>query len=103
MVNKIDELKIVIGVMSHVVLFTAPYMRKDAERFERVLSHYGIQILLPDVKERLSEDELLVYAGKFDCTICGDDKYTEKVLLACVKPGGKKLKVICKWGTGVGK
>jgi D-3-phosphoglycerate dehydrogenase len=54
-------------------------------------------LIVPQVVERLSEEELLDYAGKFDGTICGDDRYTARVLAACVP----RLKVISKWGTGI--
>jgi D-3-phosphoglycerate dehydrogenase len=49
------------------------------------------------VHERLSEEEILVYAGQFDGTICGDDRYSAPVLEACAP----RLKVISKWGTGI--
>ncbi len=32
----------------------------------------------PEVHERLSEEELLAYAGQFDGTICGDDRYAPR-------------------------
>lgn len=80
-----------------VVLLTAPYMLPFIERFVPVLAHYGLEVIVPDVHERLSEEELLAYAGQFDATICGDDRYTERVMQACLP----RLKVISKWGTGI--
>ncbi len=79
------------------VLLTAPYMLPFMERFAPVFKHYGINLILPHVNERLEEDALLTYAGKFDGTICGDDRYTRKVIEACIP----RLKVIAKWGTGI--
>lgn len=79
-----------------VVLLTAPYMLPFLERFLPVLTYYGIEVISPEVNERLEADELLKYAGKFDGAICGDDRYTRQVLQACAP----RLKVISKWGTG---
>jgi len=79
------------------VLMTAPYMIPFLERFKPVIEKYGIELIVPDVQERMEEDDLLQYAGQFDGTICGDDRYTPRVIEACVP----RLKVISKWGTGV--
>jgi len=79
------------------VLLTAPYMLPFVERFRPVFDHYGIQLIIPDVQERMEEADLLRYAGQFDGAICGDDRYTPTVLEAC----SPRLKVISKWGTGV--
>ena len=79
------------------VLFSAPYMVPFIERFRPVLAHYGLEILEADVEERLEEDDILAYAGQFDGTICGDDRYSERVIQACLP----RLKVISKWGTGI--
>ncbi len=79
------------------VLLTAPYMQPEADRFLPILEEHGLEVILPDVEERLEEEELLRFAGQFDGTICGDDQYTARVLEACSPP----LKVISKWGTGI--
>lgn len=79
------------------VLLSAPYMLPFIDRFRAVFDHYGIDLLLPDVHERMEEEQILEYAGQFDGTICGDDRYSEKVINACLP----RLKVISKWGTGI--
>ena len=55
------------------ILMTAPYMIPFVERFRPVFDHYGIELIVPDVEERMEEDALLPYAGQVDGTICGDD------------------------------
>ncbi len=79
------------------ILFSAPYMSPFLERFRPVLEGYDIELIVPEVQERLDEEDLLKYAGKFDGAICGDDRYTARVIEACAP----RLKVISKWGTGV--
>jgi D-3-phosphoglycerate dehydrogenase len=79
------------------VLLTAPYMLPFKERFIPVLNHYHIDVIVPEVLERLGEDEILKYAGQFNATICGDDSYSPRVLQKCAP----RLKVISKWGTGI--
>ncbi len=84
--------------MKHTIIFSAPYMLASTERFRKVLSgHYGIEMIVPDIKQKLLEDEIIRYAGMFDGTICGDDEYSARVIEACVP----RLKVISKWGTGI--
>jgi len=67
------------------------------DRFRPVLESYGLDLITPEVRERLEEDEILKYAGQFDGAICGDDRYTRRVMGACLP----RLKVISKWGTGI--
>ena len=79
------------------VLLTAPYMLPFRDRFVPLLESYGLTVIEPSVRERMDEADLLEYAGLFDGTICGDDRYTERVMAACLP----RLKVISKWGTGI--
>jgi len=80
------------------ILFTAPYMIPQLDRFRHVFERFNLELIVPqEVQERLEEAQLLAYAGQFDGTICGDDRYTARVLQAC----SPRLKVISKWGTGI--
>ena len=79
------------------ILLTAPYMIPLVDRFRPVFERYRLNLIVPEVHERMEEDDLLRYAGQFDGAICGDDRYTPRVLEACAP----RLKVISKWGTGI--
>lgn len=79
------------------ILFSAPYMIPFLDRFQPILECYALDLIVPTVKERLEEDQILEYAGKFEGTICGDDHYSADVLKAC----SPELRVISKWGTGI--
>lgn len=79
------------------VLVSAPYLLPFMDRFRPILQGFGCRVIEAEVHERLSEEELLYYAGQFDGTLCGDDRYTPQVLTACAP----RLKVISKWGTGI--
>ena len=83
--------------MKPAILLTAPYMLPFLDRFKSVFAQYGLELIVPDVQERMEEEDLLPYAGQFDGAICGDDRYTARVLEAC----SPRLKVISKWGTGI--
>ena len=79
------------------LLLSAPYMLPVLDRFKPVFANAGIGLIVPDVKERMEEADLMDYAGQFDGAICGDDRFTARVLEAC----SPRLKVISKWGTGI--
>jgi D-3-phosphoglycerate dehydrogenase len=83
--------------MKYKVLLTAPYMIPVVDRFRHVFDQNNIDLIIPEVHERMEEADLLKYAGEFDGAICGDDRYTARVLEACCP----RLKVISKWGTGI--
>ena len=79
------------------LLLSAPYMLPVLDRFKPVFARAGNQLIVPDVKERMEEADLMEYAGQFDGAICGDDRFTARVLEACLP----RLKIISKWGTGI--
>jgi D-3-phosphoglycerate dehydrogenase len=83
--------------MKYTVLLTAPYMIPVLDRFRPIFDRYDIELIVPEVHERVEEAELLDYAGRFDGVICGDDRFTARVIAACAP----RLRVISKWGTGV--
>lgn len=78
------------------ILITAPYFQPVVEQYRRLFDARGCELVIPPVKERLSEDELLPLVGDVVGVICGDDQWTERVLMAA-----PKLKVLSKWGTGI--
>jgi len=82
----------------YTILMSAPYILRYKNRFEPILKDYGLDVIVPkEVIERMEESDLLNYVGKFDAAICGDDRYTARVLNAC----SPRLKVLSKWGTGI--
>lgn len=79
------------------ILLTAPYMLPELDRFKPIFDRFNLELIVPRVEERLEENQILDHAGKFDGTMCGDDRYTARALRACAP----RLKVISKWGTGI--
>lgn len=82
--------------MNYKVLVSAPYFIPVLNRFRASLEAKGIELIVPEVEERMEEEDLLPYMDYIDGTICGDDKYSERVLKEA-----KSLKIISKWGTGI--
>lgn len=82
--------------MQYKVLVSAPYFQPVVGNYKRVFDHHGIELVVPAVHERLSEEELLSLVGDIDGIIAGDDRITARVLDAA-----PKLRVISKWGTGI--
>src|SRR3954469_17230667 len=83
-------------VMKYKVIISAPYMQPTIDRFMGEFKSHGCEVIIPTVNERLTEPELLKIIGDVHGVICGDDRFTRKVL--CAAPN---LKVISKWGTGI--
>lgn len=83
--------------MTQRVLISSRSIQAVIDRFRPLFDEQKIEIVLPAVKERLSEEQLYELVGDVDGVICGDDYFTERVL----RKAAPRLKVISKWGTGV--
>ena len=82
--------------MKRKILISAPYFLPVVEQYRSRLEAEGLELLIANVCERLGEEELLTLAPGIHGAICGDDRFTERVLQAA-----SQLKVISKWGTGI--
>ena len=82
--------------MRYKVMISAPYMQPVVDRFRPLFRERDIELVVPRVRERLEEAELLELIPEIDGVICGDDRFTDKVFRKA-----KRLKVIAKWGTGI--
>jgi D-3-phosphoglycerate dehydrogenase len=78
------------------VLVSAPYMVPVIDSFRNVFADHDAEIVLPPVRERLEEADLLAWIPGIHGVICGDDRFTERVMRAA-----PDLRVISKWGTGI--
>src|SRR5919106_6647777 len=82
--------------MTWRILISAPYFVPAVEDYRLQLEAAGLELVIADVCERLSEEELLPLVSTIHGAICGDDEFTARVLHTALH-----LKVISKWGTGV--
>jgi len=78
------------------VLVTAPYFLPVVDRFRRRLEQAGYDVIVHPVNERAEEAELLEVIGDIAGVICGDDRFTPRVL-----QNAPELVCISKWGTGI--
>ena len=84
---KKKKYKILISAIPLVPIF---------KKFKKYFDHKKFSIDLKKTDQFLNENELIKIIKDYDGVICGDDEFSEKVLLKA-----KKLKVISKWGTGI--
>jgi D-3-phosphoglycerate dehydrogenase len=82
--------------MKFKVLISAPRLQPVLRDYMHIFRENDIGVVVPEVTERLSEEELLGIISDIDGVIAGDDRFTEKVLRSA-----PRLKVISKWGTGI--
>ena len=78
------------------VLISAPYMQLEFSKLENIFKEKNVYTFLPQILEKISEEELLDIIGDFDGVIAGDDPFTYRVF-----EKAKRLKVVSKWGTGI--
>lgn len=77
------------------ILISAPYMMSNIETFRQFYESLGLTVVVADVEERLSVEDLLNYKGQYDVAVCGDDAFSRNTL----ETSG--VRAICKWGTGI--
>lgn len=82
--------------MTYRVLISAPYFIPVVQEFSKIFAENGVEAITAEVNERLDEEELLAQITDIDGVICGDDRFTARVM-----DSAPRLKVICKWGTGI--
>lgn len=80
------------------VLITCPPMLRRIDEFRSIFADKGIELVLPNVVQTMTEEELIGILPTCDGWIIGDDPATERVFSAG-KAG--KLKAAVKWGVGV--
>jgi len=78
------------------VLITCRQMQNCIEDFLPALHEHEFELVLPDVVQQLSEDELIAIIGGFDGMIAGDDPLSARVL-----EHATRMRVISKWGIGI--
>jgi D-3-phosphoglycerate dehydrogenase / 2-oxoglutarate reductase len=77
------------------VLIACRQMQGCFDQFRPRLDALGIESVLPEVVQQMSEDDLLPIIGEFDGMIAGDDILTARVLGAATQ-----MRIISKWGIG---
>ena len=80
------------------VLVTCPPMLRLIDEFKPEFAKKGIELILPNVVQTLSVDELLKLVPEVDGWIIGDDPANENVFVA---GNNGKLRAAVKWGVGV--
>jgi D-3-phosphoglycerate dehydrogenase len=73
-------------------------MLRRIDEFKSIFESKGVELILPNVVQTMTEDELIEIIPDVEGWIIGDDPATERVFMA-----GKngKLKAAVKWGVGV--
>jgi len=80
------------------ILITCPPMLRGINELRHFFDERNIELVLPEVVQTLSEEQLIELVPQVDGWIIGDDPATEKVFKAGVDG---KLKAAVKWGVGV--
>jgi D-3-phosphoglycerate dehydrogenase len=77
------------------VLITCRQMQNCIPEFLPTLNEHGLELVMPEVVQQPTEDELIEVIGDFDGMIAGDDPLTARVL-----NHAKRMRIISKWGVG---
>jgi D-3-phosphoglycerate dehydrogenase len=80
------------------ILITCPPMLRGIDQLKHFFGDKGIELILPEVVQTLTEEQLIELVPQVEGWIIGDDPATERVFQAGVEG---KLKAAVKWGVGV--
>lgn len=80
------------------ILITCPPMLKMIDQFSSYLKKKKINFYAPNIKQKMSENNLIKSISNFDGWIIGDDSATQAIIR---KGSSGKLKAIVKWGVGI--
>jgi D-3-phosphoglycerate dehydrogenase len=78
------------------VLITCRQMQNCIDEFRPRLDERELELVLPEVVQQPSEDDLIEIIGGFDGMIAGDDPLSARVL-----EHAKRMRIISKWGVGI--
>jgi D-3-phosphoglycerate dehydrogenase len=78
------------------VLITCRQMQNCIDEFLPRLNEHELELVLPEIVQQPSEDELIEIIGDFDGMIAGDDPLSARVL-----DHAKRMCIIAKWGVGI--
>lgn len=78
------------------VLISCRQMQNCIDDFRKRLEGADLELVLPEVVQQPSEEELIAVIGDFDGMIAGDDPLSARVLAHA-----SRMRIISKWGVGV--
>jgi D-3-phosphoglycerate dehydrogenase / 2-oxoglutarate reductase len=78
------------------VLVTCRQMQSCIEEFRPTLDRHELRLVLPEIVQQPSEDDLIEIIGGFDGMIAGDDPLSARVL-----DHAQRMRIISKWGVGI--
>jgi D-3-phosphoglycerate dehydrogenase len=78
------------------VLITCRQMQNCIDEFRPRLNERQLELVLPEIVQQPSEEDLIEIIGDFDGMIAGDDPLSARVL-----DHAKRMRIISKWGVGI--
>lgn len=81
--------------MTARVLVSCVQMQRELHKYEVELKARGIELVVPEIVQQLSEAQLVEIMPDIDGVIAGDDEFTEQAIAAA-----PRLRIISKWGVG---
>jgi D-3-phosphoglycerate dehydrogenase / 2-oxoglutarate reductase len=78
------------------ILITCRQMQNCIDEFRPRLAERQLELVLPEIVQQPSEEDLIEIIGGFDGMIAGDDPLSARVL-----EHAKRMRIISKWGVGI--